>query len=179
MDTEMSIIGNGDIASVLPEREGALFFASGVSNSMEKSSLEFNREIKLLSKQPTDKCIFYFSSLSIYYKRSPYVEHKKYMEQLIRDKFENYNIIRIGNITWGDNPNTFINYFRIMIAQKKKFTVLDEYRFLVSKEEIILLANSLPLTGKNEINVSGEIVKVQDVVNRLLNEKRTVCTNHK
>lgn len=172
-------IGRGDISSVINDREGACFFASGVSNSQETSKYQFEREIKLLTKVPTDLCLFYFSTLSIYYKRSPYVEHKKHMEQLIRDRFENYNIIRIGNITFGDNPNTFINYFRRMIAQGKPFKVLDEYRYLISKEELILLTDNLPLTGRNEINVCGRIVKVQDVVNELINEKRRLCNIHR
>lgn len=168
------IRGSGDIASIIEDREGALFFAAGVSNSSENSKFQFEREIKLLAKQPTDLCIFYFSSLSIFYKNSMYVQHKKHMEQLIRDRFENYNIIRIGNLTWGDNPNTFINYFKRMISQGKDFKVLDEYRYLVSKEEILLLTNNLPLIGRNEINLCGQIVKVQDVVNKLLNGKKSV-----
>ena len=77
-------------------------------------------------------------------------------------------------MTWGDNPNTFINYFRRMIAQNKPYKVVDEYRYLISKEEILLLTNNLPLTGRNEINVTGQIVKVQDVVNSLLNGKKSV-----
>ena len=35
------IIGNGDIASVLNDREGAIFFVSGVSNSNEIRESEF------------------------------------------------------------------------------------------------------------------------------------------
>lgn len=97
------------------------------------------------------------------------------MEQLIKDRFENYNIIRIGNILWGDNPNTFINYFKRMIAQDKPFKVLDEYRYLISKEELLLLTDNLPLNGRNEINACGRIAKVQDVVNELINEKRRLC----
>lgn len=169
------VIGKGDIASILNDREGACLFAAGVSNSQETSHYQFDREIKLLTKVPTDLCLFYFSTLSIFYKRSPYVEHKKHMEQLIKDRFENYTIIRIGNILWGDNPNTFINYFKRMIAQDKPFKVLDEYRYLISKEELLLLTDNLPLIGRNEINVCGRIAKVQDVVNELINEKRRLC----
>jgi hypothetical protein len=172
------IVGKGDIGTILQDREGALFFASGVSNSQETSKYQFEREIKLFSQQPTDVCVFYFSTLSIYFKNSPYVQHKKHMEQLIRDRYENYNIIRIGNITFGDNPNTFINYFRRMIAQDKPYKVLDEYRYLIDKDELLLLTNNLPLTGRNEINVTGRIVKVQEVVNELLNGKKSVHQVH-
>lgn len=175
----MSIIGNGDIANVLNDRRQALFFAAGVSNSSCVSQYQFNREIRLLTEQPTDLCLFYFSSLSIYTKKSQYVEHKKQMEQIIRDRFENFNIIRIGNITWGDNPNTFINFFKRMIAHDKPFKIFNEYRYLISKEELLLLTDNLPLVGRNVINCCGRIVKVQDVVNELINEQNRVHTNHK
>lgn len=164
------ILGKGDIASVIPDREGALLFASGVSNSAETLKGAFDREIKLLNKQRRDLCLFYFSTLSIFYKNSPYVEHKKHMEDLIRDQFPNYNIIRIGNITWGDNPNTFLNYFRIQIKAKKHFTIFDEYRYLICKQEFLTVVNNLPLIGKNEVNVCGEILKVEDIVKRLIDE---------
>ena len=108
------IVGKGDIASVLNDREGATFFVSGVSNSNETRESEFMREIELLDKQDRSKCLFYFSSIAIddLSKNSQYLQHKRRMELLIKSNFENYNIIRIGNITWGSNPNTFINYIR-------------------------------------------------------------------
>jgi len=164
------IVGKGDVASVLNDREGAIFFASGVSNSAEILPSQFEREIKLLSTVPTDNCIFYFSTLSIYYKQSMYTDHKKHMEQLIRDRFENYNIIRIGNLTWGDNPNTFLNFFRIKIKTGKPYKIFDEYRYLIGKKEFVTVVDSLPLTGRNEINLCGEIIKVKDIVKRLINE---------
>ena len=54
------IVGKGDIASILNDREGAIFFASGVSKSTETNESEFWREIELLDKQDKSKCIFYF-----------------------------------------------------------------------------------------------------------------------
>ena len=54
------IIGRGDIASVLNDREGATFFVSGVSNSNEIRESEFMREIELLDKQDRTKFLFQF-----------------------------------------------------------------------------------------------------------------------
>ena len=88
------IIGNGDIASILNDRDGVVFFASGVSNSSEKRESEYQREKDLLLKQDKSKCIFYFSSIVIDDKDKPetrYIRHKKEMEELIRKNFENYN----------------------------------------------------------------------------------------
>jgi hypothetical protein len=59
------IVGRGDIASVLNDREGAIFFASGVSNSTETNQSEYWREMELLDKQDRNKCLFYFSSISV------------------------------------------------------------------------------------------------------------------
>ena len=56
------IVGNGDIASILRDREGAIFFAAGVSNSRETSESEYNREISLLKSQDRNKCLFYLKS---------------------------------------------------------------------------------------------------------------------
>ena len=110
------IIGKGDIASILNDREDALFFVSGVSNSNETRDSEFLREIELLNKQDKSKCIFYFSSISVddvsKVITNKYLQHKIRMETLIKTNFQNYNIIRIGNILWGNNPNTFLNYIR-------------------------------------------------------------------
>lgn len=161
------VIGKGDIASVLTDREGAVFFASGVSNSLCTDPKEFAREVDLLSRQPRDKCLFYFSTISIYLKHSPYTQHKLRMEQLIRLTFDNYNIIRVGNITWGNNPNTFLNYLRNRISNGDPYQIRDEYKYMIEKEQLTLLTNNLPLTGKNEINVFGEMKKVTDIIYKL------------
>lgn len=45
------IIGNGDVASVLQDRDDLIYFASGVSNSQETRGSEFRREKDLLFEQ--------------------------------------------------------------------------------------------------------------------------------
>ena len=160
------IVGNGDIASVLNDREGAIFFASGVSKSTETTESEFVREIELLKKQDTSKCIFYFSSITIddINKNSQYLEHKRKMELLIKSNFENYNIIRIGNITWGNNPNTFINYIKNKIKNGEPVEIKDEYKYVIDKEQLVLLTDNLPLIGQNTICIFGRMAKVKDLL---------------
>lgn len=171
----MPIIGSGDIASVLKDRDRALFFAKGVSDSLCEDRIKFDRERSLLeiaiekANKWTD-CLFYFGSISCYFKTTPYTKHKEEMEGLIRSKCNHYNILRIGNINFGKNPHTFINYFRNCIEKGLPYKVFDEYRYLISKEELLLLTNNLPLTGKNEISVTGRIVKVQTIVDELIQE---------
>ena len=160
------IIGKGDIASVLNDRDGAIFFASGVSNSNETRDSEFMREIELLDKQDRSKCIFYFSSIAIddMSKNSQYLQHKRKMELLIKSNFENHNIIRIGNITWGSNPNTFINYIKNKKSKGESVEIKDEYKYIIDKEQLVLLTDNLPLTGQNTICVFGRMAKVAELV---------------
>ena len=160
------IIGTGDIASVLNDRDGAIFFAAGVSNSSETRESEFLREIELLEKQDRNKCIFYFSSIAIddLSKNNQYIQHKRRMELLIKSNFENYNIIRIGNITWGSNPNTFINYIKNKIKNGESVEIKDEYKYMIDKEQLVLLTDNLPLIGQNQISVFGKMAKVKELI---------------
>jgi nucleoside-diphosphate-sugar epimerase len=160
------IIGRGDIASILNDREGAIFFAAGVSNSTEINETEFWREIELLDKQDKTKCLFYFSTIALddINKNNAYHAHKRKMELLIKSNFQNYNIIRIGNITWGSNPNTFINYIKNKIKNGEPVEIKDEYKYMIDKEQLVLLTDNLPLTGQNQISVFGRMAKVKDLL---------------
>lgn len=162
------IIGKGDIASILNDREDALFFVSGVSNSNETRDSEFLREIELLNKQDKSKCIFYFSSISVddvsKVITNKYLQHKIRMETLIKTNFQNYNIIRIGNILWGNNPNTFLNYIRNKMEKDEPVLIKDEYKFVINKEQILLLTDNLPLVGQNIISIFGKMAKVNELI---------------
>lgn len=160
------IIGKGDIASVLNDREGAIFFASGVSNSGCMDSDEFSREYSMLREFYGDKrSLFYFGSIKMLEKRpltyvKGYYRHKWLMENEVRENFENYNIIRLGNIDWGTNPNTFLNYLKANPTAQ----IRDEWKYMISKEQLTLITDNLPLTGKNEINIFGDMKKVKDLI---------------
>src|SRR5689334_12150331 len=104
------VIGNGDLASVLPDREDRLYFASGVSNSQETNEDEYQAEKDLFNQIPyffkDEFQLIYFSSLGVLTSDSRYFKHKLEMEQLAKT-WPKYAIIRIGNITWkSKNPNT-------------------------------------------------------------------------
>ena len=161
------IVGKGDISSILNDREGAIFFASGVSKSTETNESEFWREIELLDKQDRTKCLFYFSSITLDDMSkigNQYLTHKRRMELLVKSNFENYNIIRIGNITWGNNPNTFINYIRNKIKNGEPVEIKDEFKYLIDKEQLLLLTDNLPLVGQNTISVFGRMAKVNELI---------------
>jgi hypothetical protein len=162
------IVGKGDIASVLNDREGTIFFASGVSNSNEIRESEFMREMELLNKQDRTKCLFYFSSISVDDVQkvggNKYLQHKLRMELLVKSNFENYNIIRIGNITWGSNPNTFINYIKNKKSKGESVQIKDEYKYIIDKDQLVMLTDNLPLVGQNTICVFGKMAKVAELV---------------
>jgi hypothetical protein len=160
------IIGNGDIASVLKDREDRLYFASGVSNSKETRREEYEREKKLLLKQDKYRHIVYFSSLAIFYSDQLYAQHKKRMENLIKKRFKHHTIIRIGNITWGKNPHTIINFLKYAIKNNKKFEIQDVYRYVVDKEEFLYWVNLAP-DWSCEINIPGRRMKVGQIVEEI------------
>ena len=162
------IIGRGDIASVLNDREDVTFFVSGVSNSNETRDSEFMREMELLDKQDRTKCLFYFSSISVddteKVGSNKYLQHKLRMEMFIKSNFENYNIIRIGNITWGNNPNTFINYIKNKKSKGEVVEIKDEYKYIINKEQLVMLTSNLPLVGQTTLCVFSRMAKVAELV---------------
>jgi hypothetical protein len=157
----MPIIGNGDIASVLKDREDILFFASGVSNSKETDEKEYDREKALLLSQNDWRRVVYFSSLGIFDDNSRYYQHKREMEELVKG-FSKYCIIRIGNISWGKNPNTLINYFKNCVAEGKPFQIQDVYRYIVDEEEFLYWLDRIP-NFNCEMNIPGKRMKVKDI----------------
>ena len=164
----MARVGNGDIASVLPQRDDLLFFASGVSRSSEVSREAFKREEDLLLMQPTDEQLVYFGSLSIFYADTPYARHKRYMELLVKENFPVHTIIRIGNIDWGKNPHTLINYLRAHPDAELR----DEYRYVISRDEFLHWINLIP-PWSCEMNCPGRTMKVKEIYDTYIKPHRT------
>ena len=176
------VIGNGDIASVLPDRDDLLFFASGVSNSGKVYWREYEREKQLLlsdaviplcrMKGAQGKRLVYFSSLGILdgkpseFGKSSYYCHKIEMEWMVRHNFPKYTIIRLGNITWGKNPHTIINFFKDKILKKEPLDIRDEYRFLVDKDEFLFWIDRIP-DWNCEMSIPGRRLKVADIVKEI------------
>lgn len=151
------VIGNGDIASVLPESD-LLFFASGVSNSQCEDEAQYRREVDLLLGQPRDAHIVYFGSLAVFYSDTRYTRHKLDMEATVRENFPHYTIMRIGNITWGDNPHTLINYFN----DHPNAVPRDEERYVIDKDEFLHWIGQIP-DWNCEMNITGKRMKVKEI----------------
>lgn len=134
------IIGNGLIANSLKniDSKDHLYFASGVSNSLETRSSEFEREFSLLKNNVTshkENKLFYFSTLSVNdlsKQQSPYVLHKLEIENFIKENCKNYIILRIGNIVGnGGNPNTLFNFLKTQIMHGNNFLLHQKARRLL------------------------------------------------
>lgn len=167
-----SIIGSGDIASALREVQestiGAkVFLASGLSNSKRVTYADFKRERAMILKYSANHVI-YFSSLSIYYSNSVYAEYKKDMEAYIKETCKRYTIIRIGNITWGKNPNTILNYFRNHQATAH---VQEGYRYLIEKDEFLHWMNLIP-NFNTEMNLTGTLTTIKQVYERAIHTNK-------
>ena len=159
------IIGNGDIASVLKDRRVRLYFASGVSNSKEDRESEYLRERDLLFKQPLDKHLIYFSSLSVFYGQTRYTRHKLEMEDIVKRIFPKYTIIRLGNITWGTNPHTLINFFRNSLQKREPINILDTTRYIITETEFLHWIDLIP-AWNCEMNVTGQPMSIEEIVKK-------------
>lgn len=151
------IIGSGDIASILPKDTDLLFFASGVSNSQCKDEEEYKREEELLLSQHTGSHIVYFSSLAVFYSDTRYTRHKLRMEAIVKG-FDHYTIIRIGNITWGSNPHTLINYLRA----NPNAEIRDETRYIIDKDEFLHWVNLIP-SFSCEMSITGKKMTIKEI----------------
>lgn len=139
------IIGNGLLANSIKEidTDNVLFFASGVSNSLETRKDAFLREENLLVNHTLNQKnkFIYFSTCSIYdpsKKTSPYVLHKLNMEEIIRKNCTNYLILRVGNaVGKGGNDNTLINYLIQRIQHNEEITIHSKAeRYLIDVDDI-------------------------------------------
>ena len=118
--------------------DGVIIFASGVANSGEAKKEEFEREYNLLSDLVDEKQVLvYFSTCSVFDQtlaQSPYVLHKKEMENFITREFENFIIFRLPTVL-GDttNPHTLFNFFiKFLTSSSLARIVFSALRLLFS-----------------------------------------------
>jgi nucleoside-diphosphate-sugar epimerase len=180
------IIGNGLIANSLRNKitnPNYDFFATGVSNSNENSTSEFEREKKTLTKFLSDrnyeKKLVYFSTYSVFdssLTHSLYVNHKIEMEKLFCET-PNSLIIRLPNVIGlGGNPNTMFNYFKYCIENSKEIIVLeDAYRNILDVEDLICFINNIDNNCPKIINlvhpISYDVIDIIDTLGKLMKRK--------
>ena len=85
------------------------------------------------------------------------------MEGLVKKTFKHYTIVRIGNISWGSNPNTLINFLRNKIKNKQPYEVRSVYRYVVDKDEFLYWIKMIP-DWNDTMNIMGRRLLVKDIV---------------
>lgn len=147
------VVGNGMMAQKFTSFEKddkVLIFASGVSNSKEKSKENFEKE-KIILLNAIDennlKKIVYFSTCSIYdpsEKDSLYVNHKLECEQIIKENCKNYLICRASNVVGKtDNPNTIISFLVSKIRNEEPFQLWkNSVRNLIDIDDVFSIVSN-------------------------------------
>lgn len=165
------IIGNGNVANVLEDRDDLVFFASGVSNSACTDDKEYEREFNLLKTVPTDKHIVYFSNLGIYYKQDRYTQHKREVEDYIRDNYKSYTIARIETCEWVKNPTTILNVFKRQLAEGIEPKIQDTTRYVLSLNEFLYWMRLIQPGTRNEMNILGRKMTIAQIVEEIKQNK--------
>ena len=165
------IIGKGSIASVLEDRDDLVFFASGVSNSSCIDEKEYEREFNLLKTVPTDKHVVYFSNLGVYYKQDRYTQHKRDVEEYIRNNYTSYTIVRIEVCEWVKTPNTILNVFKRQLAEGIEPKIQDTTRYILSLDEFLYWVKMIQSGVRNEMNILGRKLTIAQIVDKIKQNK--------
>ena len=174
------IVGRGLIAKAffhsVFDTAGYVVFASGVSNSAETRQEAFEREINLLDSVLTkDKTIIYFSTTSLFdptKTASPYILHKRFMEEHITRSADKSVIVRLP-ILIGDteNPYTLINFLVRAIQENRPIPLhLHACRHLLDIDDLVpqLQKHLDPLQQIQWINIPGsEKLPVPELVHKI------------
>lgn len=161
------IIGKGSIAKVLNNRDDLVFFASGVSNSSCVDEREYEREFNLLKTVSADKHIVYFSNLGIYYKQDRYTQHKRDVEEYIRNNYKSYTIVRIEVCEWATTPNTILNFFKKQLSQGIEPTIQNTTRYVLSVDEFKYWVGMIQSGIRNEMNILGRKLTISQIVEEI------------
>jgi dTDP-4-dehydrorhamnose reductase len=173
------VIGNGLIGCIFSsftKNDEIIIFASGVSNSKESNKNEFDREEKLLkttiSENP-EKKIIYFSTVFIENVKNMYYEHKKNIEEYIKNNCENYLIIRLPQVVGylGNNNNLF-NFLKQKIKNCEVLNIDSlAIRSLIDIDDVYKITKTLITEESNQIiNIKGiEDIYVSEIVDEMYN----------
>jgi nucleoside-diphosphate-sugar epimerase len=163
------IIGNGMVAGAFRNFSGwddDILFASGVSNSAEKDSRAFQKEVELVRESlalvSAGQSFVYFSTTSIFdpaKSGSSYIIHKLFIEDMIKSSGVNYLIVRLPNLVgFSSNPNTLTNFFCDMIRQGAIIRLnRNATRHLIDVEDLYIILNDINARfGKKKVTVNVE-----------------------
>lgn len=162
------ILGSGNIAKVLEDRDDLVFFACGVSDSSCTDKAEFLREVERLHSIDKESHVVYFSNLGVYRWDSPYIQHKRDMEEYVKSWFKYYTIVRVEVIRWGKNTNTIHNYFRKCIENNIPVTIQNTNRYVLDIEEFKYWIGLIKYGVSGEMNIPGRKMHVCEIYKEVL-----------
>jgi len=180
------VIGSGLIAKSFSKNklfDDYLIFASGVSNSNTTDENEFKREENLLMKSlSTDKPLIYFSSIFSSSIDNPYFNHKRDMENLIKNNNSNFYIFRMPQIIGnGGNVNNIINLFVSNILNNKRIEIWkDSERSIIDIDDVVgIISYVIGNKTNNKIyNVSGiestSVIEIVKILEDILSKKSII-----
>lgn len=174
------VVGNGLVAREMKrfETDGSVIvFASGVSNSTNSDKSEFEREKSLLlSFKNSEKLLVYFSTLSVFdpsLLNSPYIQHKKEIEELIPRNFERFLIFRLPILVGKtENPKTLTNFLYNKIKNQDSFELqVNARRFLFDSIDMAFWCGMMIDDSKYHNQIidiySGSSIGVKSIVHFL------------
>lgn len=182
------IIGNGLIANAFKETgkdDELLIFASGVSNSNEVSSAEYQREENLLLSvigEFPDKIIIYFSSCDVgnNVEHIKYYAHKINMENIVKKGVNSFYIFRLPQVVGiNDNRNTLLNYLFFKIQDNAHFDIwANAGRRLIGIDDAVSIVTNIVNNNahlNSTFNVAAlvqySVLDVVGAIEKFLNKK--------
>ena len=182
------IVGNGLLAkSFLKSSLGDdfLIFASGVSNSTSTTIDDFKREKDLLIKSLSinkEKKLIYFSSFFSTTVETPYLSHKREIENIIKSTNNTFYIFRLPQIIGiGGNPYNIINLFVMKILNKDTIEVWkDSKRSIIDVEDVVRIVSWI-VENKVENKIydiskieSIYVLEIVEILEDILNQKSNI-----
>ena len=187
------VIGNGMIAKAFINLStpplNTIIFASGVSDSGCIDNNKFIREKKLLinelKKANNNSRFIYFSTCSIYDKQlmdSPYVNHKKSMEEMILNSNKGY-VFRLAQIAGKDSPSKTLltsiqnaaltgEIFQIWTKAKRNILDVIDARDIIIKlmERDNLFSNCINIANPRQHSIKDLVLTFENVLGTKINK---------
>ncbi len=148
------IVGTGLMArafSAFQDRPDLVLFASGVSNSTERSTQAFERELTLLEKtieSNPEALLIYFGTCSVFdadRNESAYVQHKLRMEAFIAQRCRTWLVLRLGLAIGPTRGGTTLHEFLLdRIVRGEPFEVwAGAVRYPIDVEDVVHIGKFL------------------------------------
>lgn len=173
------VIGKGMVATAFKDYQrddDFVIFASGVSNSKNTNTADYEREFTLLKdtiEKYKGKTLVYFSTCSINDPgevNSPYIIHKLRTEDFIKQNAVSFYIFRVSNLVGKSvNQNTLLNFFYYHMKNKINFDLWsNSTRNLIDVDDMFRIVDHIlqrNLFRNKIINVANPVsYNVKDII---------------